>query len=280
MSHLMRNKFTNTGIYAGYVFVTLLYAFPLLWVLSMSFKSVEDLFSVPPSLIPKEFMFENYAYVLERVNIFQYFLNSGKIVACTVIFTLLLAIPAAYALSRYKFKMKRVSLITILIVQMISPLILLVPIYRAILSLDLVNNFWAMIVVYVAVEVPFATWFMKGYIDTLPYELDEAATIDGCSRLQLIRKVLLPLMVPGLVSVGFLVAVQSWSHYLIPLTLINDPELFPISVGIANLQSTSDTISTHYLAAGCIIAILPVIILFIILQRYVVASLTGGAVKG
>jgi multiple sugar transport system permease protein len=280
MSHLMRNKFTNTGIYVGYGFVTLLYAFPLLWVLSMSFKSVEDLFSVPPSLIPKEFMFENYAYVLERVNIFQYFLNSGKIVACTVIFTLLLAIPAAYALSRYKFKMKRVSLITILIVQMISPLILLVPIYRAILSLDLVNNFWAMIVVYVAVEVPFATWFMKGYIDTLPYELDEAATIDGCSRLQLIRKVLLPLMVPGLVSVGFLVAVQSWSHYLIPLTLINDPELFPISVGIANLQSTSDTISTHYLAAGCMIAILPVIILFIILQRYVVASLTGGAVKG
>lgn len=280
MSQLMRNKFTNTGIYVGYVVVTLLYAFPLLWVLSMSFKSVEDLFSVPPSLIPKEFMFENYAYVLDRVNIFQYFINSGKIVASTVIFTLLLAVPAAYALSRFKFKMKRFSLITILIVQMISPLILLVPIYRAILSLDLVNNFWAMILVYVAVEVPFATWFMKGYIDTLPYELDEAATIDGCSRLQLLRKVLLPLMVPGLVSVGFLVAVQSWSHYLIPLTLINDPELFPISVGIANLQSTSDTISTHYLAAGCMIAILPVIILFIVLQRYVVASLTGGAVKG
>lgn len=276
----MRNKLTNSGIYIGYGVVTLLYAFPLLWVLSMSFKSVEDLFSVPPSLIPKEFMFENYAYVLDRVNIFQYFINSGKIVASTVIFTLLLAVPAAYALSRFKFKMKRFSLITILIVQMISPLILLVPIYRAILSLDLVNNFWAMILVYVAVEVPFATWFMKGYIDTLPYELDEAATIDGCSRLQLLRRVLLPLMVPGLVSVGFLVAVQSWSHYLIPLTLINDPELFPISVGIANLQSTSDTISTHYLAAGCMIAILPVVILFIVLQRYVVASLTGGAVKG
>lgn len=280
MSRFMRNKLTNSGIYIGYGVVTLLYSFPLLWVLSMSFKSVEDLFSVPPSLIPKEFMFENYAYVLDRVNIFQYFINSGKIVASTVIFTLLLAVPAAYALSRFKFKMKRFSLITILIVQMISPLILLVPIYRAILSLDLVNNFWAMILVYVAVEVPFATWFMKGYIDTLPYELDEAATIDGCSRLQLLRRVLLPLMVPGLVSVGFLVAVQSWSHYLIPLTLINDPELFPISVGIANLQSTSDTISTHYLAAGCMIAILPVVLLFIVLQRYVVASLTGGAVKG
>jgi multiple sugar transport system permease protein len=280
MSRFMRNKLTNSGIYIGYGVVTLLYSFPLLWVLSMSFKSVEDLFSVPPSLIPKEFMFENYAYVLDRVNIFQYFINSGKIVASTVIFTLLLAVPAAYALSRFKFKMKRFSLITILIVQMISPLILLVPIYRAILSLDLVNNFWAMILVYVAVEVPFATWFMKGYIDTLPYELDEAATIDGCSRLQLLRRVLLPLMVPGLVSVGFLVAVQSWSHYLIPLTLINDPELFPISIGIANLQSTSDTISTHYLAAGCMIAILPVVLLFIVLQRYVVASLTGGAVKG
>jgi multiple sugar transport system permease protein len=280
MKRALKDKIINGGIYTSYVIVTLLYAFPILWVLSLSLKSIGDLYTVPPNIIPNKFMFENYMYALEKANIFQYFTNSGKIVVCTVGFTLLLAVPAAYSLSRFNFRLKRVSLLTILSVQMISPMILLIPLYRLVASLDMINNFWVLILVCVAIELPFATWYMKGYIDTLPPELDEAATIDGCSRGQLLRKVLLPIMAPGLASIGFLLAVQSWSFYLIPLALIDDREMFPIAVGIASLQSTTETVSTHLLAAGCMIAILPVILLFVILQRHIVASLTGGAVKG
>lgn len=280
MNRLWKKRLTAGGLYASYVLIILFFLFPIFWVLSLSLKSPSELFSTPPVWFSSSPKFENYAHVIEYTNILPSLWNSLQIVVLTVVFALLVAIPAAYGLSRFRFRYQKASLLLILIFQMISPVVVAIPLYRFFVKLDLINANWSLILVYVAVELPFATWFLKGYFDTIPKDLDEAATIDGCSRPLYLRKVLLPLSAPGLASAAILVAVQSWSQFAIPFLLLDKPEAFPVSVALVNLQSTSEAVTLHYLAAASIIGILPVIIGFILLQKYIVGALTNGAVKG
>jgi multiple sugar transport system permease protein len=134
--------------------------------------------------------------------------------------------------------------------------------------------------VYIVLALPFATWTIKGYMDTIPISLDEAGLIDGCSRLQVLMVIIMPVIVPGLVSVIILVFVRSWSQFIIPFILLGNSRMFPIAVGLVNLQSSADAITNHYLAAACIVGVIPTMIIFVILQRFIVSSMTAGAVKG
>ncbi|WP_080872825.1 carbohydrate ABC transporter permease [Oceanobacillus timonensis] len=276
----IRDLLTKLSLYASFVVIVLFFTFPLFWVLSLSFKTSDELYKVPPSLIPESLHFDNYLHVIQNNDIFLYLANSTKIVFLTVLLVLIIAVPAAFALSRYKFKLKPIILITILMTQMISAVVIAIPLYRLFINLGLINNLGFLIVVYVAVVLPFSTWFLKGYIDTIPKELDEAATVDGCNKFQTLVKVILPSSIPGIISVIILVSVQSWSQFVIPFILLDNIDLYPVSVGIINLQSTQQAITTHYLAAGSILSILPVMILFVLLQRFIVGALTSGAVKG
>lgn len=271
---------TKIGLYACYCIILAFFLFPVIWVLSLSLKTSQELFAVPPTLIPETFAFENYRQVVEQSNVFNYIRNSFIIVLSTIIFTLLTAIPAAYAISRFKFKGKNPVLVTILMTQMISAVVISIPLYRLFAQLDLLNNYIVLVIVYVAVVLPFSTWFMKGYFDTIPKALDEAAIVDGCNKFQILTKILIPTSIPGIVSVTILVAVQSWSQFVIPFILLDDERMYPVSVGVMNLQSTQESVSTHLLAAGSVISVLPVILLFVLLQRYIVGALTSGAVKG
>jgi multiple sugar transport system permease protein len=280
MNKVWKYRITNIGLYLSYVMIVLFFAFPVFWVLSLSLKSIPELFATPPLWFSPDPKFENYVHVLKNMDIVQYVFNSLVIVVATVIFTLLIAIPSAYGLSRFKFRYKKQSLMTILIFQMISPVIVAIPLYRFFVQLDMLNHYGSLVLVYAAVELPFTTWFLKGYFDTIPHDLDEAAIVDGCSRLQLVRKVLLPVAAPGIASAVILVAVHSWSQFVIPFILLDDHDLYPISLGLIDLQNTSDAITTHYLAAASMIGILPVVITFIVLQRFIVGALTNGAVKG
>lgn len=275
-----RRNIIKTLLYLSYALISVFFLFPLIWVFSLSFKTSQELYKVPPTLIPESFHFENYQYVIENNNILTYLTNSGKIVILTVLITLVIVLPAAFALSRYKFKLKQPILLGIIMTQMISAVVISIPLYRLFANWGLVNNFYILIIVYVAVVLPFSTWFLKGYIDTIPMELDEAAIVDGCNKFQLLTKVLIPSSIPGIVSVALIVAVQSWSQFVIPFILLDMESMYPVSVGIVNLQSTQQAITTHLLAAGSILSILPVVLLFVILQRYIVGALTSGAVKG
>ncbi|GGC76212.1 sugar ABC transporter permease [Thalassobacillus devorans] len=280
MSHHNKTLVKKIGIYFSYAVITLFFLFPLLWIISMSFKTSQELFAIPPTLIPETFAIENYRYVLETTGVVNYLKNSAIIVFFTVIFTLLVSVPAAYALSRFKFKLKVPILITVLMTQMISAVVISIPLYRLFSNWNLLNNYIVLIIVYVSVVLPLATWFLKGYFDTIPAVLDEAATIDGANRWQFITKILFPTSMPGIVSVTILVAVQSWSQFVIPFILLDDESLYPVSVGVMNLQSTQQAVTTHYLAAGSVISVIPVIILFVVFQRLIVGALTSGAVKG
>lgn len=157
--------------------------------------------------------------------------NSLLIVLATVIGTLLLCLPAAYAFSRFDYRGKKATMLAVLFFQMISPLIVVIPLYKYLSRLGLLNNYASLIFVYIAVALPFAVWSIKGYVDTVPKELDEAAAIDGCNRFQTMCMAILPLVVPGIVSVVILVVVKSWAQFIVPFILLNDSRMYPISVG-------------------------------------------------
>lgn len=280
MKKQTKQRLINGSLYVSYGVITLVFLFPVLWVLSLSLKTREEVFSVPPNLFPSGFAIQNYIHVLSNTGVVNYLGNSFQIVFLTVVFTLIIAVPAAYGLSRFRFKFKKYTLILILVTQMISAVVISIPLYRFFAQLDLLNNYVTLILVYVSVVLPFSTWFMKNFLDTIPKELDEAAIVDGCNRWQLLTKILLPLSIPGVISVTILISVQSWSQFVIPFILLDNQEMYPVSVGIINLQSHQETITTHYLAAGSIISIIPVILLFVIMQKYIVAALMSGAVKG
>lgn len=270
----------NLGYYGAQLLLILVFAFPLLWVASLSLKSAEETLQSPPSLLPSQWLFSNYSEVLSTTPIGRYLVNSVILVGITVLGTLLLGVPVAYALSRYVFPAKRTYTRGLLAAQLISPLIIAVPVYRVFAALGLINNYLGLVLVYIAIVAPFITWFLKNFFDTIPRDLDEAAAIDGCTPASALIRVLLPTAVPGIVSAGILAAVTSWSQFAVPFILLDDRDLFPVSVGVVNLQATAGEITTQYLAAGSVMAIAPVLIAFVLLQRYIVGALTAGAVKG
>jgi multiple sugar transport system permease protein len=270
----------NLGYYGAQLLLILVFAFPLLWVASLSLKSAEETLQSPPSLLPSQWLFSNYSEVLSTTPIGRYLVNSVILVGITVFGTLALGVPVAFALSRYVFRGKRPYTRGLLAAQLISPLIIAVPVYRAFAALGLINNYLGLVLVYIAIVAPFITWFLKSFFDTIPRDLDEAAAIDGCTPLSALIRVLLPTAVPGIVSAGILAAVTSWSQFAVPFILLDDRDLFPVSVGVVNLQATAGEITTQYLAAGSVMAIAPVLIAFVLLQRYIVGALTAGAVKG
>jgi multiple sugar transport system permease protein len=280
VSKARSEKLIRASLYLVYLVVTLFFLLPIFWVLSTSLKSVQQLFATPPVWFPLAPRFENYAYVLNNTLIVRYLFNSALIVILTVVLTLLVAVLAAYGFSRYTFRYKKPSLMTVLVFQMISPVVISIPLYRLFVELGLLNNYVGLVVVYSAVVLPFTTWFLTGYFDTIPYEIDEAAIVDGASRWQVLSRILLPVCAPGIATAAILVAVLSWSQFVVPYILLDDLDLYPASVGLVNLQSNSDAITLHYLSAASMIAIGPVLAVFVLLQRYIVNALTGGAIKG
>lgn len=279
-SQARTERMTKAGLYLAYAVIVVFFLFPIFWVLSMSLKTVPQLFATPPVWFPLDPQFENFTYVITNTPIVRYLLNSAFIVLLTVFFTLLIATLAAYGFSRFHFPYKKPALLAVLVFQMVSPVIIAIPMYRLFAGLGLLNSYVTLITVYVAIVLPFTTWFLKGYFDTIPYEIDEAAIVDGATRWQVVARILVPICAPGIATAGILAFVLSWSQFVVPFILLDDRNLYPISVGIVNLQSTSDAITLHYLSAASIVAIAPVVIVFVLLQRYIVGALTSGAIKG
>jgi multiple sugar transport system permease protein len=175
--------------------------------------------------------------------------------------------------------MGKVLYVLILVFQMLSPVVVVIPLYRFFISINIYNKLWSLIIVYAATFSPFAVWYLKGYFDTVPAVIDEAARIDGAGRLRTLLSIHMPIAAPGIVSVAILLIVQCWSQFVFPLILLDDKKLFPIPVGLLNLQSSTEAITIHYLAAASIIGILPIMICFIIFQKFIVSGLASGAVK-
>lgn len=272
-------KRTDRPLQLALFLVAAAFLLPQLWLFSLSLKTKAQVYEYPPRLISENASLANYATILDRTQIPFYLWNSAKVAVLSTLLTLLVGIPAAYALSRERFRRRDALMFLFLAAQMVSPLVLLVPIYGLVARLGLLDTHSGLILVYAAVQIPFTVVVLKSFFDGLPNSLFEAARLDGCSRFATFRLVALPLLGPGLASVAIFNLAACWSEFCLALVLLDSQARFTIPVGLFSFQSGYET-EWHLVAAASFIGLLPVLLAFVLLQRFFVAGLTAGATKG
>jgi multiple sugar transport system permease protein len=265
-----------------YAVLLVFFLLPVVYIIALSLKTSEQVLE-PVHLFnffPLDITFENYGKVMKNIQMEIYLRNSAMLVITTAVGVLLAAFPSAFALSRGQFRNKNLVLIGILFFQMISPIIISIPIYWYYSNLNLLNTFIGIALIYVAIHLPFTTFLMKGVFDAIPPELDEAAIVDGCTRFGVMTRVVIPTALPGIASATIFNSINAWSQFIIPFFLLSDNELYPVSVGILQAQGSYQDISTHFLAAAGVMGLLPAVALVLFLQRFIIKALVAGSVKG
>jgi multiple sugar transport system permease protein len=275
-----RGRFGDALTYGVFVCCLVFFGLPLLWLISLSVRTPAEVYTASLNFVPNEPTLFNYSSVLGSGRFQGYLLNSLRLTLAGSIGAMLAAAPAAYATSRIDFRGRRSLLVAILSLQMISPLVIMIPLYRYFAELGWLDSYATASFVYVAILVPLATWMLKGFFDGIPKELDEAALVDGCNRFQAFYRVVLPVSVPGFAAVFVVTAILAWGEFIIPFILLSQPGMQPVSVGILAFQGTYAQTATQILAAGAVLAMIPAIAVFVALQRFIIRALTAGAVKG
>jgi multiple sugar transport system permease protein len=268
------------GLYAGMtVFLGFVLA-PFVEGFLVSLKPLSQLFSSPYSFLPKNGSFDAYFTMWEHVPGFlRYILNSFFISGVATAAVLLLVVPSAYALARFPFRGSAALMGAFLAVNMFSGAVLLIPLYRLMRSLGLLNSYFAMIVPGVAFLIPSAIWLLRTYMMRIPRELDEAAWVDGASRLYTLRRVILPIALPGIMVVAITTFIGAYAQqFIFALTFNSKTEFMPLSIGLFAFFGRQEVVWNELMAAS-FVGIAPVLILIVFLQRYLVAGLTAGAVK-
>ena len=279
-SRKARGRIGDLLTYLVFAVALVFFGGPLLWVLSLSIRTQQEVYITSLRLIPETPTLENYVEVLTTAQFSVFLVNSLKLSVVGSIGAVVVAAPAAYAFSRLDFRGSSTLLIGVLALPMISELVVIIPLYRYFARLNLLDSHFSTSMVYIAILVPLATWMLKGFFDGIPPALDEAAMVDGCTRFGAFRRVVLPLILPGLTSVFVLTAILAWGQFIVPYILLSKPSLLPITVGILNFQGNYAQTSPQVVAAGGVLALLPAIATFVILQRFIVRALTSGAIKG
>ncbi|PKQ22939.1 MAG: sugar ABC transporter permease [Actinobacteria bacterium HGW-Actinobacteria-5] len=278
MSRAQRRRFARIAILIGLVIGALYAALPVLWMLSSSFKQNTDIFASPPQLIPSNPTLEAYTAIFTDPVKVRFFLNSYFVSLSVTVLTLLVAVLAAYALSRYEFPFKRVLNMVIVSVQAVPPITLLIPYFGLIMFLGLYNSYPGLILTYMVFTLPYAIIMMTGYFNTLPRELDEAVKVDGGSSWTALWRILVPISVPGLVSVGIYTFMIAWNEYLFALTLTKTPDMRTVPIGIQLLMG-QHSYEWNQMMSMSILGCIPILLLFLFFQRYFIGGMTAGAVK-
>lgn len=260
---------------AGGVFA----AFPILWMFSSSLKDNSAVFSWPPKFFDKTASLSAYIAVLTDSDKVRFFINSYIVAASVVIITLFVGILAAYAFSRFDFPGKGIFNSLIVSVQAIPPIVLLIPYMGLIVAIRLFNTYWALILTYLTTTLPYCILMMTGYFNTLSKELDEAVMIDGGSRWKVLWSILVPVSLPGMVSVGMYTFMQAWNEYLFALALTQTTNMRTVPIGI-NLLMGQHGYDWSQMMAMSMLGSIPVLILFVFFQKYFIAGMSSGGVKG
>ena len=252
---------------------------PQLWLLALSLKSKAGVSEYPPRWISAGASLANYRFVLTQTQVPWYLWNSARVALLATALTLAVGVPAAYVLSRERFRGRGPALASLLTVQMISPIILLVPIYSVIAALRLLDTHSGLVLVYAAIQVPFTVTVLKTFFDAVPPQVLEAARLDGATRARTLLQVALPVVAPGLAATAIFNLAAYWSEFSLALVLLDSQQRFTIPVGLFSFQSGYET-DWQLVAAASFIGLVPVMAVFVLLQRFFVAGLTAGAVKG
>ncbi len=253
--------------------------FPLYWIVATSLKAPGAIFRYPLEYWPVELSFENYVSLFETADFGTYVVNSLLVATAAATVATLISLLSAYVLARFEFRSKSAVLMAFLVTQMIPAFIALGPLYLLMVQLKLVDNRFGLVLVYIAVCIPFCTIMLRGFFANIPDALEEAAMIDGCSRLGALFKVIVPVMKPGIVAAFIFNFVNCWNELFLAVTLMNKDENKTIPTAL-NGFITSFNIDWGSMSAAAVLTILPTMILFAFASRYIVQGLTAGAVKG
>jgi multiple sugar transport system permease protein len=261
------------------VFVAAIAAIPILWGVVTALKIPAQILTYPPQWIPSPPTLHNLAQAWQHSNLPIYFRNSVLVAAISVILSVIFAAHAGYALARFQFRGQALIMVGLLATSMIPGIAILVPLYELAVKTNLYNTFAGLILVYTAWNVPILVWLLKGFFESVPLELEEAAMVDGCSRWRAFYQIVLPMARPGLLSGAVMALMFTWNDFLIAFTLTISEERRLLSVGLYTYISTYG-IDWGLLMAATVIALLPVVVVFFVLQRRFVDGLMAGAVKG
>jgi len=273
----LQNKVYRTVIWLWFTLYSLWILYPLLWLVMNGLKTNSEFFLDTWSL-PKQWMWKNYQAAWDA-GIGQYFFNSILVTLVSVVIILLLGSMAAYGLSRFRFKGVDALLLIILSGLMLAPQVSLISLYKILQTIGLYNTYWALIVPYVAFQLPFAIFLMRSYFLSIPRELEESAYMDGCNTWRIYLHIILPMGRPILASAALLTGMSIWNEFMFAMVFVEDTSLRTIPVGLMNLRSQLNT-NFGVQLAGLTIAALPMIIAFVLFQRQFVRGLTAGSVKG
>ncbi|HBF40198.1 MAG TPA: transporter [Firmicutes bacterium] len=252
---------------------------PFLWTLSTSLKNEKDVLSPILQYIPHPATFQNYIEVWKVSHFSVYFINSLFVSSISVIAIILLSVLNGYALTRFNFRGKRIFMIILLCTQLLPAVIFLIPLFLSFKVVGLIDTPFSLIIFYIAMQVPFNTLLMKGFIGNIPKQIDEAGMVDGATRTQIIFKIILPLVLPGLVATAAFAFVGCWNEFIAAFTFITSSKFFTIPVGLKFMIGEYD-VQYASLAAGSIIGLVPAVLLFAYVQKYLIQGLGSGSVKG
>lgn len=268
------------GVYIATFLFLLFILMPFIEMLRVSLRPMSHLMTADFSWWSEDFSFQAYRDMWDTVPLLgRYIFNSIFVAASVTVLTMIVVVPAAYAYARLEFPFKALSLGGFLAVNMFTGAVLLIPLYRVLRSLGMLNTYWAMIIPGVAFLIPTGIWLLRSYLEKIPRELEEAAFVDGASRLYTLRRVVIPLATPGLIVVGTAVYIGAYAQqFLFAITFNNVREIQPLPAGLFEFVGYQDT-TWNELMAAALTGITPVMIVFLFLQKFLVAGLTAGAVK-
>ncbi|HUP37383.1 MAG TPA: carbohydrate ABC transporter permease [Candidatus Limnocylindria bacterium] len=253
--------------------------FPFYWMTITSLKSEDQMRSLVSMFWPSPVVFENYDQLLRKTDFTKWFANSAIVAVSSTLLATAVGTIGAYALARLRFRGRAFMSSATLITYLVPPSILFIPLYAQIRALGLSDSLAGLIAAYPSFTVPFVTWLLMGYFESIPVELEESAMIDGATRFGAFRRIILPLAAPGVLAAALYAFTQAWNEFLYALVFITDVKQRTLPVGLSGFI-TGDVYGWGYLMAGAVLTTVPVIVVYIYLQKYMVEGLTAGSVKG
>lgn len=255
-------------------------AFPLVWLLSTSFASPQDLVRLHPGIIPEQPTLDNFSQAFSEQALGRSALNSLVVAVASAILTVLVALPASYAVVRLRTRMTKPILGWVLVSQLFPFILLVIPIFLVLRTVGLTDSRPGLVLIYVVWILPFALWMLQGYVRELPKDIEEAAMVDGASRLQVLRSIVLPLLLPGIVATTLFAFITAWNEFFFALVLIKSPELQTLPLALARFVGLEGVARVGPLAAGALLATLPSLAFFGFIQKGLAGGMLAGATKG
>lgn len=274
-----KQKFKNWLNHLAIIAFLIYLVFPLLWMVSLSLKPTTEIYSGHQTLLPQTLSGEHFRAVVREEKVIRSIGNSFLVGILSSVIAVVIALPGAYALVRYRTPANNIILGWILTSQIFPVILIVVPLYILLRSLGLTNSLLGLILVYVVWSLPFVLWMLHGYIKTIPIELEEAATVDGANRLQIIYRILVPVLLPAIGAATLFAFISAWNEFFFALVLLKSPDLVTISVELAKFTGMEGQVRTGPLAAASFIATIPSILLFVVIQKWFSSGLVAGAVK-